>query len=291
MAARQGLVVVTWEGGRREEVLRIGRTTRSVERLSVPGLLVQAHAYWLGGLPDRAIPLLQTILQLDPANRGAHWVLAIGSCWARQDELAIQCGSEFLRKFGEDPELLLWMGVSHWARGELDEARGVLELCLSGFTATGGPNISDHTYLWIGWFFRRTGDEARAREVFRAGVADLERRVADSPDNLRVRGMLAWLYGSLGDRRALESERAAILGREPYGHAFWTLALGHAAIGEHAAAAELLREGLHHGAVDPVPLESARRLGVVDFDAIPAYREVLEDLVREETRIRATYAD
>ncbi len=202
--AERGLMRVYGEQGQREARLMIGRQAVLRGPDDVGALLTRGWAYF-GMAPEKAVPLFDRVLELDPANADAAWRRVISLCWARRHEECIEAGKEYVRKFGEDAEVYTWMGVAAHVTGRMDEAllfyHRALELM--------GGDVT-YTALFLGCLYLQQGREDSMHVICSRAAASLRQRLERFPDNLSLRCQLAAYLALLRDRVGLAEQLARI---------------------------------------------------------------------------------
>ena len=108
--------------GQLEEGLRLGARVPTDEQATVDQLMTKAQAYFACGPSAKAIPLYERVISMEPSHQGAHFFLAITFAWSGEYARCIEQGETYFYKFGEDPEVHLWVAVSHDALGNVEEA-------------------------------------------------------------------------------------------------------------------------------------------------------------------------
>jgi TolB-like protein len=211
MVARRGLIRIGLEKGPlRSGILEHGRIIAESGRQDVEALLVWAEAYVLGGLPQKGIPILEQIIQLDPANIAAHWFLVIADAWDGRNEEAIRDGETFLKKFGDDGEVYLWMSVAAASLGRSDQAEDYYHRS----EATFGDTADDRHLFIFSTFLIDLGKQ----DVFRANVERSLRVINEKldafPDNGRLLTGRAVAHAYLGDGRH-DARAANARGHDP----------------------------------------------------------------------------
>jgi len=193
-AAITGLGSVLNERSDYVAILKLAKTIR-LNANDPEALLAAGWLYTEGGLPERGIPLLDRTLELDPGSQAAAWWRVIACNWSGKHELAIENAKSFVRRFGEDPEVLTWLGMSYYARGLKGEAR----LCISRSLALFGEEQSNiYTSLYAYFLFRSLGETARADSLADRWIDILDTRAAAYPENIRVASYRAALMAVRG---------------------------------------------------------------------------------------------
>ncbi len=209
-AAERGMVRVHFERGEAEEILKVGATAARRGPDDIEALQVRGWAYTLGGLPEKAIPIFDRVLELDPANQGAAWYRVVAEAWAERYPQAIDHARAYLRRYGDDAEVYTWLGVSWHAEGKTTEARLCFERALELF----GDELSN---MYVAFFtanlYGQLGEQDRMRELATRWVAILESKLDVYPDNFRMRAWLAGLYAILGRRADVERTVDQFLGQ------------------------------------------------------------------------------
>jgi adenylate cyclase len=193
--ARRGLIAQLWQMGLSEEPLKQGAAIRKDELNDVGALSVKADAYWVGGLPNKAVPLYEKILQLDRANQSALYFLILSLNQSLQPQKAIDAGETYFERFGEDPVVHMYVAISHHMLGDLDAARIHYERADTLF----GEYSNHDVYLYESDLYRQLGDTAKSISLLINFAHILERTLQAYPSNFRMAGILADCYARLGN--------------------------------------------------------------------------------------------
>jgi len=293
MGAFRGLIRVAWNIGENIECLELGREVRDTGDVGVESLMAQAEAYVFGGLADEAVPLLQVINRLDPANQGSHWFLVLALAWSSNYPELIEAGERYFRRFGEDAEVHRWVGVAQLCTGNFDAAREHTERSLELY----GPNAAGGVYGLAARVYLHAGYQEDAARVARLGAEVVAARLSEAQDNYRVRTRLAELYSILGDARKVREQVDWVC---THGEdtkllvGFFRLVDAVFRIGDRARAAELLsdrsRQIRETGRASLFRADLETECPPWEFATLPEYIELLQLLEREEARLRETYA-
>ena len=239
-----------------QEAARFGRPN------DVATLLAEARGYGFGGLTEEGLALYRRAIELDPANAEANFMLTVVAIGSQE---SVESAARYQRRFGDYSELHLWAGHSQFLLGNLERAREHYE------SAVAGGSIS--AFLYGGIVHHRLGHTLRAQEVWRSGVERIEPQLELHPGNLRLRLLLAGLYGLLGDRDRMASEEEQALTDD--GVVDWTLvqlATVYAALGDDEGAAVRLRRVFEAGCTTWTwPSIAKRALGETPSPAIDAF--------------------
>jgi len=279
LAAHRGLVRVYQDTSRGEECLQVGKVAGDLGGDQVESLLVRAEAYTLCGLPEKAIPLLERAIELDPANEAGHYFGVLAECWSQRFQDAIEAAETYFREFGDDPEIDIWVGVAYQALGDPEPARAYYEKSIARF----GEDPDIQVYWYAATNYWRMGQPEMARKTVQRALDIAQRRLQISPDNPDVRGAVAVLQWLLGKRSPVDK---IVLRRVAH-----ILALIQGADGEAQRAIAMLRECL-----DPWcgSISRANDFQIRFFDAgklenTEEFQTYLKDLAEAEARLRARY--
>ncbi len=288
--AVRGLIQVKFDIGRNEDCLAIGREAARTGRDDVETLMVRAQAYALCGLPDKAVPLFEQVIELDPMNPAAHWFMVFAQVWAGQHEAAIESGDEYIWKFGDDPEVHTWMGVAAYELGMHDQAAGHFDKALSLFPTEGS---NGYVFIFAGRTFAEQREDEKARRTWLQGY-DWAVRHLQETDNPRVRGILATLSAMLGksDQFKAEEERLWIQMQDgPFCLSPMFIVSAHALLGDREAAVASLRRiertGCHLAGY--IGQNMPKFFGLEMVKDRQDYRDFIQDLSHEHDRLAATY--
>ncbi len=268
LRAHRGLIRVFELQGRPEDCLRQGSEAAHVGRPRDPEtLLARADAYSLGGLYDRALPLLRAVVEDDPANAGALWLYLAALVGAGELEQIPPAGERYLRRFGEDVDIHLNIAMAHHAAGDFTRAR-------EHYEATRGEDLGLFAFDVLGLLLERLGERENALQTWRRGLEVLRPGLEAHPDNLPLLTYVAVLYALLGETSSfLEMEqRALALPSADWARA--QLAFGHLRLGGPERAVERLGEAIEHSFWS---WDLSLRLSGLSPPESPRYRRVLEE--------------
>src|SRR5690606_24682062 len=85
--ARRALIAIYHMTGQAEEGLKEAAILRKSDTTDAAFFAAIASAYERAGMPDRAVPIYQQALQMDPEAPGVHGRLAFAAYWAGQYSL------------------------------------------------------------------------------------------------------------------------------------------------------------------------------------------------------------
>jgi eukaryotic-like serine/threonine-protein kinase len=208
--AVRGLIRVYYELGQSEKALAL---VKSLENDSddPEALLARGWGYTLAGLPDKAVPLFDRVLELDPASQAAAWFRVIAASWAGYPTLVVEHSKSYLKRYGEDPEVLTWFGLSLWDLDRTLDARVCFAQSLELF---GTDQSNMYSALCAVNAFRGLGEKARADSLASHWLKILDARLLANPDNMRVRIYGAALAAGLGLPRGIQTMDSVLVDRE-----------------------------------------------------------------------------
>ena len=90
-------------------------------------MCLAAQAYVLAELPDIGLRLAESVLLDDPSNPAARFWAIIGAAWAMDFAKLDRHAREYVRRFGEDTEVYVWLAMSNLLRGRSEQARALTE--------------------------------------------------------------------------------------------------------------------------------------------------------------------
>jgi len=248
MRARRGLIHVNFQRGHAEASLIQGREAeRFGHAQDVETLLTRAAAYHLGGPIDRATTLLREVVKIDPENQEAYWRL-VTTHSGPQHEIAVEAGNIYLQRYGDDPEVHMYLAMAHHGLENTVKALEHYELAI-GQEAAWAERVPE-AMVFSGLLYDRLGETDRAADLWQLGVDVFTAKVEESPRNGRMINMLACFYGLLGDDASMRATEArAPAGAHPSSANL--LAIVHLKRGETERAVELLGDSLRHGFAYP----------------------------------------
>jgi serine/threonine-protein kinase len=192
--ALRGLIQVESERGHMNRILELGARIRVDVNSNVDDLLAKAHSYGAGGLVAKSIPLYNRVIEIEPSNEAAHWYRTIMDAWSFQPDSCIAHGELFFSRFGDDPELHLWVAFSHETLGNIDEARVHYLRSINRFS----ENSNGYASYYAASFMLKHGMNAEANSILDRIIQVCERKLTTFPDNARWIGTLAICYSLAG---------------------------------------------------------------------------------------------
>ncbi len=280
-AAFDGLATVYLSQDKSEECLKLARQLGALGLDDAEHLSARADAYYLGGLADKAIPLLLRAIELDPANRSSYSQLVSAYGDTRDYRKSAEAGELVLRKFGDRARTHFQTAISYHNLGDFERAKAhyeqAIKLAPDEFPA----------YRFLGILYRQNGQAEKAKETWLRGIEMLKPAIDAAPENFRLQYILLRFYATLGDRRAALNEEARLL-REtpPNGLLFVCLAHTHAYFGEVDRAVEYLRKAF---AARFIELEVVKSDGLEQLQASPAYQQFLKEYNERLNQFRSEY--
>ncbi len=287
--------------GRTEAALIQGREAARYGRPhDVETLMTRAFAYAvgehfrLGNEAKRSPTLYRQVLKVDPVNQEAQWRLVLAT-WGVQNEECIEAANNYFRRFGDDPEIHMYVGFAHHLLGRYEGARAHYEKATGlgmpqEATPTFAPERTLDAVLFGGLLYEQLGEPDRAIETWRRGVDVVKPKLEAFPDNVRLRLLSASFYGLLGERGSmLAEEERALNAADSSPWDIHHLAAVRAKMGDTERAIELLRLSLRRGLV----LRSWERFFQMAGVPLPVESEVflkfVKDFEAEERRLVETY--
>ena len=286
LSARRGLIHVFWEKGQSEECLKQGKIVADSRATGIEALLARADAYFFGGLFDRALPILQQVMEQDPGNPGAPWLMTVAASWSGRHQEAVKVGERYLKRFGDDYEIHLWIAFSYQRLGDLEKAAQHYDRMLATIPAV----TARYQQLYAAAFFRKIGQVDKADRILLDGLEIVEQNLEKFPDNPKIRDDLANYYGLLGDLKRRQEEEARLLKDFPVnGVPPAELAEGAAFQGDTRHAIELTRLALKRGGMSAPWREFIAVSGAKDLSLVPGYRELLAEDAARLSRLESLY--
>ncbi len=239
--ARTGLIHVYWYRGRCEEIIREGVKARELGN-DVDSIMVLANAYLYAGLPDEALPLLETVLTFQPDHRFAHYQRIIAELWSGHHAAVIVRGRRFLEEYSPrgsiEGDVLVYMSQSSFSLGRLEEAVDYASRAVR--IPSSGLLYEEAAIL----AYKKAGRDEEARTLLNEALVLLLERIGESPRNPHQRLNLAGLHALAGNTAGIQEHQTIILEQTP-GNALLRHSLGLCWIeaGEASKGFALLEEG------------------------------------------------
>ncbi len=233
--ARRALISIFHSTGQAEEGLKEAAILRKSRASDAVSLAAIATAYERAGMPDRAVPIFQQALQMDPEDPSIPGRLAFSAYWAGQYELGLRVLEGQLPEVALLPRLNLAAAVG-W-RGM---ARSIGLRIMEDWTRIGSVAFS-------GFILRDTGEGDLVRRILRERLPVYERRTAEFK-NERLQIALGLIYSILGDEPRAREQAWLALETNPGDP--WTLFFSaeiHAELGHDRQAIDQLRQAIARG--------------------------------------------
>jgi serine/threonine-protein kinase len=196
MRARRGLITAAYELGHPEDGLQVAAALPDKSDTNIEALLVRGWACMFFGFTRAGMVLFERVLELDPSNQEAAWFLVVTSQWGDQHARTLAAGKDYIQRFGEDPEIYLWLGVASAQSGREHDATLYMTRALA---LMGDDSSNLYGTLISAAHFRKTGDLEHSRRLSSYWVPILRERATRFPDNYRILSVLAGLEGIAGD--------------------------------------------------------------------------------------------
>jgi len=285
LQAYNGLIRVEYDRGNYEECLRLGRRVGEIGGGEVDSLLAQGAAFWVGGFPDRAIPLYQRVLELDPANQGARWDQVMTLAWAGRLEEVIDAGEQYFERFGlDEAEVHVWAGFANQLLGELDTAEVHYRRALQ----ISGDEPSFFVHAFAGSLYHQQGLEPEAQAIWTDGLDLFARKLRIEPDNQRMRLSAALLRSLLGRYEEVMTEREVLEhGDGILGGLLSVIAFSR--LGEFEAAIDQLAGDHRIGLYRVLESLLFELFSLKELTSLPAYKEYLLLADEAEAVLREKY--
>jgi tetratricopeptide (TPR) repeat protein len=242
MVARQGLLMRDFYMGRYDVVLDHGKRAAEAGRPDDPEtLFTRALAYHYGGLPTVSLELYQRAIDIDPGYPEAHYFLVSALLWSGAVERAIQAGTDYIDRFGDDSDIHTHLGLAYRLLGDEDNAR-------KHFSTAARGDEHPWVYLASGHFFSERGERERAVELWKKGAATAESNLAVDPDHVSMRAYRAAFRALLsGDHTFIREAEQAYEAAGYWGQEFEALMVARLRIGGSDGAIERLHEKIKEG--------------------------------------------
>ena len=283
MAARRGLIRLYWFQGRSEPCLLQGQEAATLgQPEALETLMTRAEAYLFGGLPEKALPLFERVIDIDPWNSGAYWLRVTAAAWSFRYDLVVEAARDFEQRFGTNPQVSMFLGGALHARGDVAAAERAFESALADFEDD--PNLS--VIRTASSFYRSTGRTDRASEILAAGIRYLSRLNQENP---KVRMSLAVSHAFLGDETAFRVEEEWLMERV----GTWALTLeflarGYIILGDVKTGIDLMQRATLLGHLDDFRFRFTLIMADVPLDD-PRVQPLLGQLEAARARIAELY--
>lgn len=277
-AALMALVFINRRMGRTRDALLLARRAFDAVPDDLDALGAAAEAYFRAGMLDRAIPLYREALHADPSNLDFRSQLARSHLYAGEYQKGIALLSPDLQA----GDIGTWAMMLNYELGQFSKAMEVAEL-----STRNRPGDSVGWYF-AGCIFAAAGQQARAREIWRKGISDIEDRRA-SRGAVGGDMFVGFMYAKLGMReKALEQARRQLALNPRHPQELYFASKLHAILGDRREALDFLREAIANGFLTIGWLDYHRRphMGLHNLDKDPEFQAIHDDLLRKIEELR-----
>jgi len=240
-AAHTTLIRICWDLGWHERALDAGRSICKSSPESLDARLAYARALHNSGLAELALPLIESVLHVDPTNPTATKL----GIWARvmsggYDD-AVRAANEYLRNSPTDANTRFAVALAQLRLSLVEDAIHTTESAIAA-------DPDDVTLRCLhGYLYRHAGDADSAVRVWTEGIRQIDSAQAAS-GNPRTQSWLANIRACVGQVDRAESAAKRIADAEP-GNAYLEYRLAHvyAELGLEQEAIGLLEAAVNHG--------------------------------------------
>jgi tetratricopeptide (TPR) repeat protein len=193
--AQRARIEALGELGRSEEMMEVAAAVAKRGDSDLEGLLTRGRAFLRSGFPDVAASLFAKALDVDPGNQEAAWYLTVARGWSDDALGCLEAGKAYVRRFGEDPEIYLWMAVLAGTIENSAEADAYMNRSLQLF----GDDNSNLYSVAFAIAAQLSRNAPSARPLIEHWLPLLRARLQASPDNARVLAALIAVEGFAGE--------------------------------------------------------------------------------------------
>jgi tetratricopeptide (TPR) repeat protein/DNA-binding XRE family transcriptional regulator len=277
------LVRVCWDLGWHEPALAAGRHVFCRHPDSLDATLTFARALNNAGLAQFALPLVNSILTIDPTHPAAQrlriWCYAMVGHYGH----AVEAAAAYLPEHPADANTRWAAALAYRHLGELEQALRVIE-------EAAAADPGDIT-VWVLLGYLRlhaAGGTAAAAAGWKAG---LQQAGAQDVSSSRAMAWLASLHAALGDENRARGLVRDLHAREPgNGYLLYRLAHVLAELGRDDQAIAMLDQAVARGFLSAQLAAREEILGTVRIRASEPYRAVMSRLGQRVAACAATYA-
>jgi tetratricopeptide (TPR) repeat protein len=276
VVAHMTFIRACWDVGWHERALAAGRSIHERSPDSLDATVAFARALNNAGLAQHALPLIASVLAVDPTNPGAVKLNVWCHLMVGNHARTMTVSREYLKRTPADAN-------TRWA-----VALAAVNLPGGGAEAirTAGDGLKadpcDVT-LWVllGYLHRLGGDDSRARQAWSRGLDRVGAKSAGS--NPRTRAWLANLLAGMGEVDTAMRFAAELTDADPHnGYLRYRLAHVLAEAGRSDEAVEMLGSAVAKGFLSAQLLRQEETLALTPLRGIEGFADVLRDL---DTRV------
>jgi len=283
--AHMTFIRTCWDLGWHEQALQAGKSIYERNPESLDATVAFARALTNAGLAQYALPLVHSVLAVDPTNPAASKLRVWCRLMVGDHAQVLEVAREYLAKHSTDANTRWAVALAcQNVPGGGDEAIRIARHALDG-------DPTDATLLvLLGYLYRMNGDEASAREVWSQG---LERLRAEAPDasNWRRKAWAANAQAAVGDSElALRTVHELSEADPENGYLLYRLSHVLAEVGHVGEAVRMLDSAISHGFLSVQLLRQEEVLALSPLRHLDDYAVVVQRLKASVDRCGRTYA-
>lgn len=274
-----------WDMGWHERALQAGRSIYDRNPDSLDATVAFARALNNAGLAQYALPLVGSVLTVDPTHPAAVKLYVWCHLMVGNYAHAITCSKDSLTRHPADANTRWAVALaSQYVSGGNDEA---IRIAGEGLAADPGD-----VTLWVllGYLYRVNGDNARAIRIWERGLERVQVDV-EGGSNPRTRVWLANLHAGAGDVQAAVRCVDELVETHPQnGYVRYRLAHVLAEAGRCDASIGMLEEAVAHGFLSAQLLRRETILALEPLRGMGSFVDVVHALDLNVERCQRTYA-
>jgi tetratricopeptide (TPR) repeat protein len=283
--AHMTFIRACWDTGWHERALEAGRSIYERNPDSLDATVAFARALNNAGLAQYALPLVGSVLTVDPTNPAALKLNVWCHLMVGNYSHVLEIAREYLLKHPADAN-------TRWAVALASQnvAGGGPEAVRFAQDAVEADPGDVTLWVLLGYLHRLNGSETSAGEAWSKGLSRIQADV-QGVSNLRMRAWLANLHAGLGD---VKSALAAVdeLGEADPQNGYLRYRLSHvlAEIGHVDAAVRMLHLAVTNGFLSAQLVRQEEVLALARLRDADGYMEVMRGLDATVEQSRRTYA-
>lgn len=282
VVAHMTFIRACWDMGWHERALEAGRAIYERNPESLDATVAFARALTNAGLAQYALPLVASVLEVDPTHPAAVKLNVWCHLTVGDHAGTLELSREYLARNPTDANTRWAVAL---AAGNLPEGEDAIAIAEDGLKA----DPEDAT-LWVllGYLHRLYGDEVQAGRVWSQG---LQRTSGDGIANPRTAAWRANMLAGAGDVRGAAQVVEALRAAEPRnGYLQYRLAHVLAELGRCQDAVAILGSAVANGFLSVQLLRQERILGLAKLRDTVGFEDVLLDLDSRVQKCQRKYA-
>lgn len=283
--ARMAFIRICWDLGWHEQALTGGRQAYKDNSGSIETQLALARAYNNAGMADKAIPLTQQVLAVDPMNPTARKLLIWNHVMVTDYKSAVALAEAYL-KFNPEDANTTWAAAIAYMH--LENFETAIEKIQTGLQA---DRSNCMLCLLLGYAYRSIDDEVAALRAWENGIEAVRMGLGLFEKNHRVRAWLAVIEAATDHRDKALADVNLVYQAEPENsYLLYRLAHVYAELEMFEEAIQALTSAIEHGFLSVQIMRCEEILALKKLIQLNEYQTLVRKLERHVDSLKSKYS-